>query len=141
MRQMSPDEYRAFLTERPRTASLATVRADGRPHVAPIWFDLDGDDLIFTTWHTSIKGQNLRRDPRVSLCVDDEAPPFAFVLFEGTATISENLDELRVWATRIAARYMGGDQAESYGQRNGVQGELLVRVTPTRIVAQAGVAD
>jgi PPOX class probable F420-dependent enzyme len=141
MRQMSPEEYRAFLTERPRTASLATVRADGRPHVAPIWFDLDGDDLIFTTWHTSIKGQNLRRDPRVSLCVDDEAPPFAFVLFEGTATVSEDLDELRVWATRIAARYMGSDKAEAYGQRNGVAGELLVRVTPTKVVAQAGVAD
>ena len=141
MRQMSPEEYRTFLIERPRTASLAPIRADGRPHVAPIWFELDGDDLIFTTWHTSIKGQNLRRDPRVSLCVDDEAPPFAFVLYEGTATISEELDELRVWATRIAARYMGGDQAEAYGRRNGVAGELLVRVTPTRIVAQAGVAD
>lgn len=141
MRQMSPEEYRTFLIERPRTASLATIRADGRPHVAPIWFELDGDDLIFTTWHTSIKGQNLRRDPRVSLCVDEETPPFAFVLFEGTATISEDLDKLRVWATRIAARYMGSDQAEDYGQRNGVAGELLVRVTPTKIVAQAGVAD
>lgn len=141
MRQMSPEEYRTFLIERPRTASLATIRADGRPHVAPIWFELDGDDLIFTTWHTSVKGQNLRRDPRVSLCVDEETPPFAFVLFEGTATISEDLDELRVWATRIAARYMGSDQAEDYGQRNGVAGELLVRVTPTKIVAQAGVAD
>lgn len=141
MRQMSPEEYRTFLIERPRTASLATIRADGRPHVAPIWFELDGDDLIFTTWHTSIKGQNLRRDPRVSLCVDEETPPFAFVLFEGTATISEDLDELRVWATRIAARYMGSDRSEDYGQRNGVAGELLVRVTPTKIVAQAGVAD
>lgn len=141
MRQMSPEEYRAFLTERPRTASLATVRADGRPHVAPIWFVLDGDDLIFTTWHTSIKGLNIRRDPRVSLCVDDEAPPFSFVLFEGAATLSEDLEELRGWATRIAERYMGSDQAEAYGRRNGVAGELLVRVRPTKIVAQAGIAE
>lgn len=141
MRQMSPEEYRAFLTERPRTASLATVRADGRPHVAPIWFALHGEELVFTTWHTSIKGINLQRDPRVSLCVDDEAPPFSFVLFEGTATLSEDLEELRHWATQIAARYMGNDQAEAYGQRNGVAGELLVRVKPTKVVAQAGVAD
>lgn len=141
MRRMSTEEYRAFLTERPRTASLATVRADGRPHVAPIWFDLDGDELIFTTWHTSVKALNIQRDPRVSLCVDDEAPPFAFVLIEGTATLSDDLEELRAWATRIAGRYMGSHKAAAYGQRNGVAGELLVRVTPTRVVAQAGVAD
>jgi PPOX class probable F420-dependent enzyme len=80
MHTMSPAEARAFLLARPRTAKLATVRADGRPHVAPVWFDLDGDDLRFTTWHASVKAVNLRRDPRVSLCVDDEAPPFAFVM-------------------------------------------------------------
>lgn len=49
MKRMSPDEQRAFLVNRLRTAKLATVRANGRPHVAPVWFDLDGDDLIFTT--------------------------------------------------------------------------------------------
>jgi PPOX class probable F420-dependent enzyme len=138
---MSQAEYRAFLIDRARTAKLATVRADGRPHVAPIWFDLDGDDVMFTTWHTSVKGINLRHEPRVSLCVDDEMPPFAFVIIEGTATFSDDLERLRYWATRIAGRYMGADQADTYGQRNGVPGELLVRVTPTRIVAQTGVAD
>jgi PPOX class probable F420-dependent enzyme len=133
---MSPEEARAFLLERPRTAKLATVRADGRPHVAPVWFDLAGEDLVFTTWHTTVKAANLRRDPRVSLCVDDEAPPFAFVLVEGTAALSEDLDELRHWATRIAGRYMGQEQAEAFGQRNGVAGEILVRVRPSRILGQ-----
>jgi PPOX class probable F420-dependent enzyme len=141
MRQMTPTEARAFLLERPRTAKLASVRADGRPHVAPIWFDLDGDTLVFTTWHTTVKAANIRRDPRVSLCVDDEAPPFAFVLIEGAATLSDDLDELRRWATRIAGRYMGADLAESYGRRNGVPGELLVRVTPNKIMGQAAIAD
>jgi PPOX class probable F420-dependent enzyme len=141
MRKMTPSEYRSFLTDRPRTAKLATVRADGRPHVAPIWFALDGDDLIFTTWHTSVKAVNMQRDARVSLCVDDEAPPFAFVVIEGTVTLSGDPEQLRSWAAQIGGRYMGADQAEAYGQRNGVEGELLVRVTPTRIVAQAGVAE
>lgn len=141
MRRMSPDEYRAFLLDQPRTAKLATVRADGRPHVAPIWFDLDGEDLVFTTGHTSVKGVNLQRDPRVCLCVDEETPPFAFVIVEGTATITDDLEQLRYWATRIAGRYMGSDLADAYGQRNGVPGELLIRVTPTSIVAQAGIAD
>jgi PPOX class probable F420-dependent enzyme len=102
---------------------------------------LDGDTLVFTTWHKSVKAANLRRDPRVCLCVDDEAPPFSFVQIEGTATISENLDDLRYWATRIAGRYMGSDQADAFGQRNAVSGELLVRVTPAKIVAQKNISD
>jgi PPOX class probable F420-dependent enzyme len=141
MQKMTADEYRAFLLERPRTAKLATVRADGRPHVAPVWFDLDGDTLVFTTWHTTVKAANLRRDPRVCLCVDDDVPPFAFVIVEGIAAISEDAAELRRWATSIAGRYMGSDQADAYGQRNGVAGELLVRVTPTRVVAQSRISD
>jgi len=141
MRQLTPTEARAFLLDRPRTAKIASVRADGRPHVAPVWFDLDGDTLVFTTWHATVKAANIRRDPRVSLCVDDEIPPHAFVLIEGVATLSDNLEELRGWAARIAERYTGAALAESYGQRNGVPGELLVRVTPTNIIGQSGIAN
>lgn len=141
MQKMTPAEYRSFLLDRARTAKLATVRADGRPHIAPIWFDLDGDKVIFTTWHESVKAANLRRDPRVCLCIDEETPPFAFVQFEGTAEISEEADDLPYWAGRIAGRYMGADQAEAYGRRNGVKGEWLVRVTPTKIVAQKNIAE
>lgn len=139
MRAMRPEEARAFLLERPRTAKLATVRADGRPHLAPVWFDLDGEELVFTTWHTTVKAINLRRDPRVALCVDDEVPPFAFVLIEGTATLSEDLEALRSWATRIAGRYVGQEHAEAFGQRNGVAGELLVRVRPSRVHGQGDI--
>ena len=139
MREMSPAECRAFLLDRARTAILATTRADGRPHVAPVWFDLDGDDLVFTTWHATAKAANLRRDPRVSLCIDEETPPFAFVLIEGRATLADDRDELARWATRIAGRYMGAALAEAYGRRNAAPGELLVRVSPTRVVARADI--
>jgi PPOX class probable F420-dependent enzyme len=141
MQKMTSAEYRSFLLDQARTAKLATVRADGRPHIAPVWFDLDGDMLIFTTWHESVKGINLRHDPRVCLCVDEEAPPFSFVQIEGTVTISEDLDDLRRWAARIAGRYMGADQAEAYDKRNGVPGELLVRVSPTKILAQKNISE
>ncbi len=141
MRVMPEQEWREFLLAGTRTAKLATVRQDGRPHVAPIWFDLDGHTLVFTTGETTVKGKALRRDPRVSLCVDDERPPFAFVTIEGTVRISEDLAELRHWATRIGGRYMGADRAEAYGVRNGVPGELLIRVGLERIVAQAAIAD
>jgi hypothetical protein len=73
--------------------------------------------------------------------VDDETPPFSFVIIEGTAAISRDLDELLEWATRIGGRYMGADRAEAYGKRNAVPEEMLVRVTPTHIVARAGIAD
>jgi PPOX class probable F420-dependent enzyme len=141
MKPMNREEWRGFLLASPRTAKAATVRHDGRPHIAPVWFDLDGDDVIFTTWHSTVKARDLRRDGRISLCVDEERPPFSFVLIEGTASLSDNLDEVRAWATRIAGRYMGAMRAKAYGARNGVAGELLVRVTPTRVVAQSGIAD
>ncbi|SRR6266550_5422735 len=138
---MGREEWRAFLSEGTRTGKLATVRPDGRPHVAPVWFVLDGDDLVFTTAETSVKGRGLRADPRAALCVDDARPPFSFVTVEGSVTISEELPALREAATRIAARYMGPELAGQYGARNGVPGELLVRLHPDRVIAQAAIAD
>src|SRR5438045_1191389 len=113
-RTMGTDEWKAFVRAGTRTAKVATVRADGRPHVAPVWIELDGDDVLFTTGEGSVKGKTIRRDDRVSLCVDDDRPPFAYVVIEGTATVVEDLGELRRWATRIGGRYMGEDQAEAY---------------------------
>lgn len=138
---MTDEEYRSFLLDGARTATLATVRADGRPHAAPIWFDLDGDTLVFTTGDSTIKALNMRRDPRVSLCIDEDEPPFHFVLIEGTAELEAGDPDLLYWATRLGGRYMGVERAEAYGRRNAVEGELLVRVTPRKIVAQKNISD
>jgi PPOX class probable F420-dependent enzyme len=141
MEKMNSAEVRSFLLDRPRTAKLATVRKDGHPHVVPIWFELDGEMLVFTTWHTTVKAANMRRDPRVCICVDEETPPFDFVQIEGTAELSADADELAYWASRIASRYMGPELGEVYGKRNSVEGELVVRVTPTKIIAHKSIAD
>jgi PPOX class probable F420-dependent enzyme len=138
---MSDEERRTFLMQGTRTAKLAVVRANGAPHVAPIWFVLDGDDVIFTTGADTVKGKALRRAGRAALCVDDERPPFAFVTIEGHAEISRDLDEMLRWATLIGGRYMGAARAEQFGRRNAVPEELLVRLTPTKIVAKTGIAD
>ena len=141
METMTDEDRRGFLAAGAQTAALATVRADGRPHVAPIWFQTDGDDLIFTTWCDSVKGRNLRRDPRAAVSVDDPTFPFAFVVLEGDCSISEDLAELSRWSHRIAARYVPPERAAEFGDRNAVPGELLVRLVPTHTTAQHGIAD
>ncbi|MDQ2825637.1 MAG: PPOX class F420-dependent oxidoreductase [Actinomycetota bacterium] len=139
---MTSAEWRAFLTTPVRTAKLATVRPDGRPHVAPIWIALDDDDtLVFNTGADTVKGRNILGEQRVALCVDDDQPPFAFVVIEGIAEVSEDLGAMLAWATRIGGRYMGEARAEEYGRRNAVAGELLVRVRPTRVTARKDIAD
>jgi PPOX class probable F420-dependent enzyme len=140
MSEMTKKEIRKFLLHGTRTGKLATVRKDGRPHVVPIWFDLDGEAIVFTTGGESVKARNMKRDPRVCICVDDETPPFSFVQVEGIASFSDDLDEMLHWATRIGGRYMGADQAEAFGKRNAVPGELLVRVSPTKIIGWKDVA-
>jgi PPOX class probable F420-dependent enzyme len=139
--KMTADEWREFVSSGTRTGKAAVTTADGAPHVTPIWFLLDGDDLVFTTVESGVKGRALRRDPRVCLCVDEQAPPYSFVSLWGTASLSTDLDELRRWAAALGARYMGADRAEEYGARNGVPGELLVRVRITKVVALRDIAD
>ncbi|WP_440064832.1 PPOX class F420-dependent oxidoreductase [Streptosporangium sp. OZ121] len=141
MEKMTDAEWREFVMTGTRTGKLGVVRADGRPHVTPIWFVLDGDDVVFTTHESSVKGRSLRRDPRVVLCVDDETPPFSYVMIEGLVTLSADTDELLRWATEIGGRYMGRERAREFGRRNGVPGEWLVRLRVGRVVAGRDVAD
>jgi PPOX class probable F420-dependent enzyme len=133
------DEIRAFLLEGTRTAKLATITPSGWPHVMPIWFVLDGDEFVFSTGRETVKGHYLRRDDRVSLCVDDERPTFAFVHIRGRARIDERSDLLE-WTTRIAERYVAPGEVEAYGRRNAVPTELLVRVRPERVITEFDVA-
>jgi PPOX class probable F420-dependent enzyme len=130
------DKQRAyeFLAAGTHTGKLATTRADGRPHVAPIWFVLDGDDLVFNTGADTVKGKALRRDPRAALTVDLEQPPYAFVTVEGTVTIETEPAAMLPHSIAIARRYIGAERAEEYGRRNAVEGELLIRLHPTSIV-------
>ena len=155
MAKMSKKEIREFLMRGTFTGKLATVRKDGSSHIVPIWFVLDSgnnssreysrrgdhDDIIFTTSSTSLKAKNIRRDNRVSICVDDQTPPFSFVTVNGTAKIYHyKQSELLRFATKIAERYMGKENAELYGKRNSTEGEVLVRIKPTRIIAEKGIA-
>jgi PPOX class probable F420-dependent enzyme len=127
------DDVIAFLSEGTRTGMLGYLASDGRPLVAPVWFVVDGGELAFNTGKDTAKGRALARDPRVVMCVDDPSPPYSFVQVQGIASISEQPDDLLDIATRTGGRYMGPDRAEEFGRRNGVPGELVVRIRPTQV--------
>lgn len=151
MAEMSNKEIKKFLMQGTFTGKLATVKKDESPHVVPIWFVLDKEkvrstrkigDIIFTTYEDSVKARNIERDNRVSICVDDQTPQFSFVIIDGTAKIFRyRQNELLKWATRIAERYMGKDKAEAYGKRNSSEDEVVIRIKPTKILAEKDIAD
>ena len=146
---MSKAEIGRFLMQGTFTGKLGTIRKDGSSHVVPFWFVLDNrnsrgqiGDIILTTGDTSVKAQNIQRDNRVSICVDDQIPPFSFVTIFGSAKIQPyKQKEVLKWATKIAERYMGKDNAEAYGKRNSEEGLVLVRIKPTRIIAEKDIAS
>jgi PPOX class probable F420-dependent enzyme len=142
MPDMSKDEIRSFLLQGTFTGKLGTINKNGTPHVVPIWFTLDDEDnIIFNTGSKSIKAQNILRDNRVRLCVDDQTPLYSFVTIDGIAEIISNKpNELFKWAKIIAARYMGPDKAEEYGRRNSSKEELLLKIKPTKVMGQKDIA-
>ena len=142
MSEMTKDEIRSFLLQGTFTGKLGTINKNGTPHVVPIWFTLDDEDnIIFNTGSKSVKAQNILRDNRVRLCVDDQTPLYSFVTVDGIADIISNKPtEIFKWAKIIAARYMGNDKAEEYGKRNSSEGELLLKIKPTKVIGQKDLA-
>ena len=139
---MTKDEIRNFLLKGTFTGKLGTINKNGTPHVVPIWYTLDdADNILFNTDDNSVKAKNIQRDNRVRLCVDDQVPLFSFVTVDGIAEIvSKEAKEVFKWAKIIAARYMGNDKAEEYGRRNSSEGELLIKIKPTKVLGQKDIA-
>jgi hypothetical protein len=87
-----------------------------------------------------LKAKILQRDPRASMLVDDQTPPYSFVKIDGTVTLSGDVAEVRKWAEVLGGRYMGADRAAEYGERNGVPGEFLVRLWAEHVVAMRDIS-
>ena len=135
------DDVAAFLSEGTRTGLLGYLASDGRPLAAPVWFVVDNGELAFNTGKDTAKGRALARDPRVVMCVDDSRPPYSYVQVQGIASVSEDPQDVLDIATRAGGRYMGADRAEEFGRRNGVSGELVVRIKPTKVLTAFNVAE
>jgi PPOX class probable F420-dependent enzyme len=142
MSEMTRYEIKNFLLQGTFTGKLGTINNDRTPHVVPIWYTVDEEDnIIFNTGDESVKARNIRRDNRVRLCVDDQTPLFSFVTIDDIAEIISNeRREVYKWAKIIAARYMGDDKSEAYRRRNSGEGELLIKITPIRVIGQKDIA-
>jgi PPOX class probable F420-dependent enzyme len=148
MTEMSKVEVARFLIKGTFTGKLATVKKDGSPHVVPVWFVVESGkgrgkagNIILTTGDTSVKANNIQHDGRVSICIDDQKFPFSFVTIHGTAKIYPyKQKEVLEWATKIAERYVGKKNAKTYGEVNGGEGAVLVRIKPIKVIAEKDIS-
>lgn len=137
---MTVARQQEFLAEGTRTAVLVTVRASGRPHAVPVWYAVDGSDIVLFTGSETVKGRALLANPSVTVVVDDDVPPFSYVSIEGTAEVSRDPAVLRRYVELVAARYLPADQAAGFLEFGLAPGNLAVRIRPTKVIAQDRVA-
>jgi PPOX class probable F420-dependent enzyme len=130
--KLSDAELITFLDEPGHLVRLATVDADGTPRVVPLWFVHVDGSVFFTPRAASAFLDNLRRDPRVGLSIDEEAPPYRKLTVQATCRLVHDLGEDDVWRDqyrRIAERYIAPDAAEAYVSGTIDQPRALFAVT------------
>jgi PPOX class probable F420-dependent enzyme len=141
MRAMTRAEVLEFLAVGTRTGKLATASASGDPHVAPVWFVLDGETVVFTTYHDTIKARNLTARPSAALTVDFAEFPYHFAMVRGPVTLDRAAPDLEKWSRRLAARYVPPERTDEFARRNAVPGEWLCRLTVQRTVGRWDMAN
>ena len=121
-----------------KACHIALTRPDGRPHVTPVCFILDGDELAFALSPGSVKGKSLARDRRIAVCVSDESQPYSFVTIEGEAQVSADADQIKHIAAGIANRYYASEAADEFAESFVQAGFTAVRITITNVIARSG---
>lgn len=138
-RPFDDDQLAAFLA-RMRNAVLATIRADGSPQATPVWFHWDGAVMRISTPDWTRKTHNVRRDARVSVCVDDQVSG-AYVTLFGRAELVEGDRELvRRQSWPILLKYFHEDEARARWARIDAKGDRVVMlIVPDRVIWRDGV--
>lgn len=121
------DEAKA-LVDAPEFAVVATVEPSGQPQLSIVWIDREGDDLIFSTVRGRRKCVNLERHPAVSVLIHPADDPYRYLEVRGTAEITT--DPGGALIEQLAQKYTG----TSYGGADPVEGRVVVRVRPHKIV-------
>ena len=100
---------REYLSE-PRFAVLATINSDGMPQQSVMWYELRGDTIVMNTTTTRVKGRNLARDRRISVCFADG---YRYVTIAGEAELVAEQATAQEDIHRLAIRYHGEELAAS----------------------------
>jgi len=120
-----PEKY-ADLLEKPAFGNLGTIMKDGSPQVTPIWVDYDGKYVRFNSALGRVKDKNVRRDPRVSVSLQDPANPYRYLEIRGRVVeITE--DGAAAQIDKLAKKYLGVDKYP-YGQPGEVR--VLYKIKP-----------
>ena len=134
---MSQDEIHAFLDEE-KTVSVATLGPKGRPHLVPLWYVRDGDDLRGWTFAKSQKAKNLERDPHATLQVEAgvDYAELRGVMFECDVDVERDAERVADYGRALFDRYApgGGDAVDEMIQKQAPK-RIGLRFTPTRTVS------
>jgi PPOX class probable F420-dependent enzyme len=131
IKPFTTEQINDFLSER-RNATIATVNKNGTPQLTPVVFYWDGSTFYASVTKETIKYKNLKRDPRVSLIVDDVLGHHC-VIATGKATIQEQ----DIWAMteKIMYKYYGPEEGAPYIEQLKKQNRVLIVLKPTKIQA------
>jgi PPOX class probable F420-dependent enzyme len=111
-------------------ASLATVRANGRPHVVPVWYEWDGREFSVSTLRSSQKALNVTRKGLAAVSIYASELPYRQVMVEGTARIAPGLDN--VWRERVAMRYLGEAAGRAYAHDSAEMDIVAIHIRPLK---------
>lgn len=129
---LSDEEIRDFLGQA-NVAVLATVRADGRPHVVPTWYEYDEGEIVLHMSPEAVRYRNLQGNPNVALCFDTKTPPYKAVIVEGVAETREGEDN--DGTLRMGIHYLGEPVGRRYAESLKGSKMVIARVKPQRIVS------
>ncbi|HLF76602.1 MAG TPA: PPOX class F420-dependent oxidoreductase [Dehalococcoidia bacterium] len=131
---MTREELQRFL-DRPLVAVLSTLRPDGSPHSAPVWYEFQNGRFYFWTGENSVKGRNLRQRPMASVCIPTQEEPYQYVTAQGSCELTK--DGLEGRCLSIARRYYDEERAQGFVREDLASGgSLIVVMTPAKIVSE-----
>ncbi len=114
------------LLEAPNFSQVATIRPDGTPHVVPTWVDVEDDRVLLNSAEGRAWPSNLRRDPRVTLSVQNMENPYEFVSIRGRV-VEDTHDGADDHIDKLAMKYLG---KERYPFRSEGEQRILFKVEP-----------
>jgi len=128
---MSPHEIEDFLSES-NIARIATVKPDGSPHVTPVWYLWENNQLLILIMKGSVKESNIKQKKKVAVTVDSNTAPNKVVIIEATAKIEELREEIE---RRICQRYLKKENLDEYLElSHGYYPQILIRIQPEKII-------